>query len=212
MSDNTQRENRATDHEDKVRLVGREMLYKGFVRLEKLIFEQRMPDGSLVTVDREVHDHGNAAGILLHNAKNDTVVMVRQFRPGAFANGDQAFMLEIPAGLVDEGEIPAQAVLREAMEETGYAITSARHLFDIYPSPGALTERLSLFAASVEAADKVGDGGGLAGEAEDIELVTLGLDDAYRMIESGEITDAKTVLALQWAMINRAKLSAGNLG
>ncbi|TCR04482.1 NUDIX domain-containing protein [Neorhizobium sp. JUb45] len=197
---------------ERVRLIGRETLYKGFVSLEKLTFEQHMRDGSLVTVHREVHDHGSAAAILLHDAKDDTVVLVRQFRAGAFVNGDAAFMLELPAGLIDEGENPAEAVVREAMEETGFKIDEVHHICEMYPTPGALTEKLSLFAASIDATHKLGQGGGLAGEGEDIEVVTLGLDEAYRMISTGEITDAKTIVALQWAMINRAALSSGNLG
>lgn len=201
-----------TSETERVRLIGRETLYKGFVHLEKLTFEQRMSDGKLVTVHREVHDHGSAAAILLHNPGDDTVVLVRQFRAAAFSNGDPGFMLELPAGLVDEGESPAEAVIREAMEETGFRIEEAHHICEMYPSPGAVTEKLSLFAASVDATKQVGQGGGLAGEGEDIEIVTLGLDDAYRMIASGEITDAKTVVALQWAIINRAKLTSGNLG
>lgn len=191
----------------RVRLTSRRMLWKGFATLEILTFEQRMSDGSIVTIEREVHDHGSAAAILLHDATDDTVVLVRQFRAGAFANGDPAFMLEIPAGLVDEGEIPAEAVVREAMEETGFAIEKARYICDVHASPGALTEKLSLFVASVSSANRTGLGGGLAGEAEDIEVVTLGLDEAYLMIAKGEITDAKTIIALQWAMLHRAELS-----
>lgn len=196
-----------TSETERVRLISRRTLWKGFVTLEMLTFEQRMPDGSLVTVDREVHDHGCAAGILLHDAADDSIVLVRQFRPGAFANGDPAYMLEIPAGLIDEGEIPAESVVREAMEETGFRIEKARYICDIYASPGALTEKLSLFVAAVDADKRTGLGGGLAGEAEDIEIVTLGLDEAYRMIATGEITDAKTIIALQWAMLHRSELT-----
>lgn len=201
-----------TSETERVRLVGRQTLYKGFVSLEKLTFEQRMPDGSLVTIDREVHDHGSAAAILLYDREEETVLFVRQFRPGAFANGDEAFMLEIPAGLIDEGEEAAEAIVRETLEETGFQIDAAHYLFQMYASPGALTEKVAIFAAIITADKKVGSGGGLAGEGEDIELVTLGLDEAYGMIATGGISDAKTVAALQWAMINRAKLSSGNLG
>lgn len=201
-----------TSETERVRLIGRETLYKGFVHLERLTFEQRMLDGRLVTVHRELHDHGSAAAILLHNSEDDTVALVRQFRPGAFSNGDPAFMLELPAGLVDEGESPAEAVMREAMEETGFSIEDAHHICEIYPTPGALTEKLSLFVAAIDPEKRTGLGGGMAGEGEDIEIVTLGLDEAYRMISTGEITDAKTIIALQWAMINRSKLSSGNLG
>lgn len=207
MSNNIPREQQGNDAL-RVTLIARETLWKGFVQLEKLTFEQRMPDGSLVTIHREVHDHGNAAAILLHDPHEDTVVLVRQFRTGAFVNGDNAFMLELPAGLVDDGESAAVAVVREAMEETGFSIDQVHHICDTYPSPGALTEKLSLFAASIHADKKVGLGGGLVGEGEDIEIVTFGLEEAYRMIATGGITDTKTIIALQWAMLNRETLSS----
>ncbi|AYD00445.1 NUDIX hydrolase [Neorhizobium sp. NCHU2750] len=197
-----------TSETERVRLVSRRTLWKGFVHLEMMTFEQRLRDGSVVTVDREVHDHGSAAAILLHDAADDTVVLVRQFRFGAFANGDPAYMLEIPAGLVDHGEEPADAVVRETMEETGFSIEKARYICEVHASPGALTEKLSLFVATIDAGKKVGLGGGLEGEAEDIEIVTIGLDAAYLLIGTGEITDAKTIIALQWAMLHRAELAA----
>ncbi|MGE7369914.1 NUDIX domain-containing protein [Neorhizobium sp. NPDC001467] len=195
-----------TAETERVRLVGRRNLWKGFVQLDMLTFEQRMPNGDVVTIDREVHDHGNAAAILLLDVKEDRVVLVRQFRPGAFVNGDPAFMLELPAGIIDDGEISSEAVVREAMEETGFRIEQPHYICEVHASPGALTERLSLFAAAIRTDDRVGLGGGLAGEGEDIEVVTLGLDEAYGMITTGGITDAKTIIALQWAKLNRGVL------
>lgn len=195
-----------TSETERVRLVSRATLWKGFVHLEMLTLEQHMPNGDVVNVRRELHDHGKAAAILLHDPVDDTVVFVRQFRPGAFANGDQAFMLEVPAGLIDDDELAADAITREAMKETGFAIDEVRYLFDMYASPGALTERVSLFVASVSAENRTGAGGGLAEEGEDIEVVSIGLDDAYGMIRTGEINDAKTIVLLQWAMLNRASL------
>jgi nudix-type nucleoside diphosphatase (YffH/AdpP family) len=197
-----------TSEAERVRLIDRRTVWKGFVQLDVLNFEQRMPDGQMVAIEREVHHHGNAAAILLHDPLHDTVVLVRQFRAGAFVNGDPAFMLELPAGLVDEGEIAADAVVREAMEETGFSVGTPHHICEVHASPGALTERLSLFAASIQAGDREGAGGGLAGEGEDIEVVTLGLDEAFAMIATGAITDAKTIIALQWAKLNRGLLSA----
>lgn len=195
-----------TSEAERVRLISRARLWKGFVHLQKLVFEQRMPDGSMVTLDREVHDHGTAAAILLHDPKEGTVVLVRQFRPGAFVNGDPAFMLEIPAGLIDEDELPADAVIREAMEETGFEIDEARYLFDMYASPGTLTEKVSLFFGRIDLDIKAGEGGGLDSEGEDLEVIALSLDDAFAMISTGEITDAKTIILLQWAMLNRQTL------
>ncbi|MFK3688758.1 NUDIX domain-containing protein [Agrobacterium tumefaciens] len=191
---------------DRIRLVEKETVWKGFVHLQKLVFDQRMPDGKTIRIMREVHDHGIAAAILLYDQKRDSVVMVRQFRPAAFVNGDPNFMIEVPAGLLD-GDDAADAIRREAMEESGYAVEKVEYLFDMYASPGTLTEKVSLFVARIDLDMQAGNGGGLEDEGEDIEVLTYGLDEAFGMIASGEITDSKTIILLQWAMLNRPALS-----
>ncbi len=191
---------------DRIRLVEKETVWKGFVHLQKLVFDQRMPDGKTIRIVREVHDHGIAAAILLYDQKRDSVVMVRQFRPAAFVNGDPNFMIEVPAGLLD-GDDGADAIRREAMEESGYAVEKVEYLFDMYASPGTLTEKVSLFVARIDLDMQAGSGGGLEDEGEDIEVLTYGLDEAFGMIASGEITDSKTIILLQWAMLNRPALS-----
>jgi len=191
---------------DRIRLVEKETVWKGFVHLQKLVYDQRMPDGKTIRIMREVHDHGIAAAILLYDQKRDSVVMVRQFRPAAFVNGDPNFMIEVPAGLLD-GDDAADAIRREAMEESGYAVEKVEYLFDMYASPGTLTEKVSLFVARIDLDMQAGSGGGLEDEGEDIEVLTYGLDEAFGMIASGEITDSKTIILLQWAMLNRPALS-----
>ncbi len=191
--------------EDRVRLVEKETVWKGFVHMQKLIFDQRMPDGKVIRITREVHDHGTAAAILLYDPSRDSVVMVRQFRPGAFVNGDPAFMIEVPAGLLDDDDA-AEAVRREAMEESGYAVEKVQYLFDMYASPGTLTEKVSLFVARIDLDVRAGEGGGLDEEGEDLEILTYTLDEAFSMIAAGEITDSKTIILLQWAMLNRQQL------
>lgn len=191
--------------EDRVRLVEKTTVWKRFVHLQTLVFDQRMPDGRIIRIDREVHDHGKAAAILLYDSVRDSVVMVRQFRPAAFVNGDPSFMIEVPAGLLDDDDA-AEAVRREALEESGYAVEKVQYLFDMYASPGTLTEKVSLFFAHVDLDMKAGEGGGLDHEGEDIEILTYTLDDAFAMIASGEITDSKTIILLQWAMLNRQTL------
>lgn len=190
----------------RISLIDRQTVWKGFVHLEKLVFDQRMSDGRLVRIDREVHDHGSAAAILLYDPARDSVVLVRQFRPGAYVNGDPAFMLEVPAGLLDDDDAP-DAIRREAMEETGYQVEQVRFLFDMYASPGTLAEKVSLFFALAHAENRQGAGGGLETEGEDIEVIDVPLTDAFGMIASGEITDAKTIILLQWAMLNRATIA-----
>ncbi|WP_320196607.1 NUDIX domain-containing protein [Agrobacterium rosae] len=190
---------------DRVKLVSKETVWKRFVHLQTLVFDQKMPDGRVIRIDREVHDHGSAAAILLFDPNKNAVVLVRQFRPAAFVNGDPSFMLEVPAGLIDDDQ-PDEAIRREAMEETGYAVNDVQYLFQTYASPGTLTEKVGLFYARVDLDEKAGLGGGLATEGEDIEVLSIPLDQAFGMISTGEITDAKTIILLQWAMLNRAQL------
>lgn len=192
------------DRTSPIRIVEQTTVWKRFIHLRTIVLEQTRSDGRVEFLNREVHDHGAAAAILLVDPGRHSVVLVRQFRPGAFFGGHKdGFLLEIPAGLLD-GDSPEAAVSREVMEETGYAISDARYLFDSYSSPGTLTERVSCFAARVDTTKRVGRGGGVDGEGEDIEIVEMPIDDAYGLIATGGIVDAKTIMLLQWLMLNRA--------
>ncbi|MCP8895672.1 NUDIX domain-containing protein [Shinella daejeonensis] len=189
-----------------IRILDRKTVWKRFIHLQTLVLEQRRADGRIERLDREVHDHGHAAAVLLVDPARRSVVLVRQFRPGAFLGGHpDGYLLEVPAGLLD-GDSPEAAVSREAMEETGYAVSGVRFLFDTYVSPGTLTERVSCFVATVDAGRPDGAGGGVEGEGEDIEIVEMPVDEACALIASGGIVDAKTILLLQWLMLERAGL------
>ena len=183
-----------------IRVLGRETLSKRFVNLEKVTIEHATRSGGRIVVEREIHDHGNAAAILLHDPVRKVVVLVRQVRAPVFLNGGEGWMIEVPAGLLD-GDHPAEAIAREAMEETGYRVENAEYLFDAYMSPGTLTERVSFFAAEIDLGKRVGAGGGLAEEGEDIEVLDLPLSKAFDMIATGEICDGKTIMLLQWARL-----------
>lgn len=182
----------------RITVLDRQTLSKRFVNLEKVTIEHATRSGGRIIVEREIHDHGNAAAILLYDPARKSVVLVRQLRVPVYLNGGEGWMIEIPAGLLD-GDHPAEAIAREAMEETGYLVDNAEHLFDAYMSPGSLTERVALFVAEVDLSKKVGEGGGLAHEGEDIEVLELTLDAAFAMIATGEICDGKTIMMLQWA-------------
>ncbi|MCA1489997.1 NUDIX domain-containing protein [Ensifer sp. NBAIM29] len=195
------------EHSDsRVRIIDRRPLWNGFISLEQVTLEQQMSDGTTARLVREVHDHGRAATILLFDPERQVVVLVRQLRIPVFIQGESAYLIETPAGLLD-GEEPEVAICREAMEETGYCIESAMHLFDAYMSPGSITERTSFFLGRIDTSRKVAAGGGLAHEGEDIEVLEVPFEEAVRMIGSGEICDAKTIMLLQWAMLNGAALS-----
>jgi len=164
-------------------------------------------DGTQQTVTREVYDHGSAAAVLMYAPSAGTVILTRQFRLPPHLNGDPAWLIEAPAGLLD-GEAPAIAARREAVEETGFEPQQLQFLFNAYMSPGSVTEKCACFLAEYTPGKQVSAGGGLAQEGEDIEVFELGLDAALAMIGSGQICDAKTILMLQALAMRLAKAVA----
>lgn len=165
-------------------------------RLDNYQITHSRRDGTLQTVQREVYDHGSAAAVLLYAQTSGTIILTRQFRLPPHLNGDPAWMIEAPAGLLD-GEAPAIAAHREAVEETGYEPADLEFLFEVYTSCGSLTEKCACFLGRYTPGQKVSEGGGLASEGEDIEVFELPFEEAMAMIADGRIVDAKTVLLLQ---------------
>ena len=182
--------------------------YKGWNDLYRLVIDYTGSNGKTVRINREVADHGAAASILLYDPAGDRVVLVRQFRTATFYLGREAFLLEAAAGLLD-GDDPEEGVRREALEETGYRVGKVFPLFPMFGSPGMLAEEVHLFAGLIDTSVRETTGGGLADEHEDIEVVEMPLDEAFGLIGAGKIPDAKTIILLQWAVMNRTMLQAG---
>jgi ADP-ribose pyrophosphatase len=191
----------------KVEIVGEKTLADEWTRLSMFDVDYTDSEGETHRLKREIYHRTPAATILLYDPVKETVVLVRQFRLPAYLEGYAAWMAETPAGLLD-GEHPEEAIRREVIEETGYRVQGVRPLFKLLMSPGAVTEVVHFFAATVDTSDRVALGGGLADEHEDIEVMVLPLTDAMAMIERGEIFDGKTIILLQWAMLNRHLLAA----
>jgi nudix-type nucleoside diphosphatase (YffH/AdpP family) len=140
----------------------------------------------------------------LYNSNKKTVVLTRQFRLPTYLNGNTSGMvIEACAGLLDT-ENPEECIIRETEEETGYRLSSVKKVFQSYMSPGSVTEILHFFIGEYQSEMKVSEGGGLAEEHENIEVLEYSFDEAYQMIASGEINDAKTIMLLQYAKINLA--------
>jgi nudix-type nucleoside diphosphatase (YffH/AdpP family) len=119
-----------------------------------------------------------------------------------YVNGHPDGMLvEAAAGLLDADD-PATAIRREAAEELGVEVGELEHVFDVWMSPGSVTERLHFYAAPYTPASRTGEGGGLADDGEDIEVLELGFDEALEAIGSGAVADAKTIMLLQWAALS----------
>ncbi|MGV1871597.1 MULTISPECIES: NUDIX domain-containing protein [Agrobacterium] len=191
------------------RLVSERILADDWGRLTKYEFDLRLRDGTWQRQQRETYDRGNGATCLLYNKDKGTVLLTRQFRLPAFVNGALEFLIETPAGLL-EGAEPATRMQDELIEETGYDVSALTHLFDIYMSPGSVTEYLAFFEGEYSDKDKVGEGGGSADEGEDIDVLQIPLTEAINMIENGDIRDAKTIILLQHLTIRllRKKVSS----
>ena len=192
---------------ERAKIVSDTTLSTGWTRLSSVELDYRDRKGETHRLKREIFHRTPAACILLYDARRDIVVLAKQFRLPAYLTGDPAWMIEVPAGLLD-GDEPEEAIRREAMEESGYRVRDVRFLFKALTSPGSVTEVVHFFYAPIDLSDRINEGGGLAEEHEDIEVMEVPLDEAVAMIGNGEIIDAKTIIMLQWAVINRASLLA----
>jgi nudix-type nucleoside diphosphatase (YffH/AdpP family) len=186
---------------DRVRVKKVETLSDRHYRLNEVEFDYRRGNGEWQTQKREVFDRGHAAALLPYNVANRTVVLARQFRLPAYLAGHDDLMIEAAAGMLDD-ETPEKRILAEAEEELGYRLHDVRKVFEAFMSPGSVTEKLHFFVAEYEATMRIGDGGGLAEEGEDIEVLELPIDTALAMISDGRIADAKTIMLLQYAALN----------
>ncbi|MER5989198.1 NUDIX domain-containing protein [Streptomyces sp. NPDC001787] len=185
-----------------VRILDVEVLSCDWYVLRRSTFDYQHSDGHWSREQRETYDRGDGATILLYDADRRTVLLTRQFRLPAYVNGHpDGMLLETAAGLLD-GDSPEEAIRREAAEETGHTVGAAERVFDVYMSPGSVTERLHFFAAPYTPATATGGGGGIAAEGEDISTVELPFDRALAMIRDGSIADAKTIMLLQWAALD----------
>jgi nudix-type nucleoside diphosphatase (YffH/AdpP family) len=188
---------------NKIRNIDKKVLSDNWYTLNKYSYDYQKPTGEWERQEREAYDRGNGSTILLYNAAKQSVILTRQFRLPTFVNGNPDGMLvEACAGLLEEHNAE-DCIKKEAEEETGYKIDKVEKIFEAYMSPGSVTEILYFFVAEYSDAMKVSEGGGLEHEQEDIEVLELSFDDAFAMIASGEIKDAKTIMLLQYAKINQ---------
>lgn len=170
-----------------------EPLSHRWAKLDRYTLRYQRSDGREDVLVREVHDHGHGATVLPYDAKRGTVLLVKQFRLPAFLHDQDGFIIETCAGLLD-GDDPAHCVRREAEEELGFRLGNLRFMTTVYMTPGAVTERLSLFIADYDHDARIGAGGGEAHEGEDIEVLEMPFDAMRRMVQDGRIVDAKTVM------------------
>jgi GDP-mannose pyrophosphatase NudK len=188
---------------DRVKIQKIEVLSNNWYTLRKVIFEYQKNDGTWETQAREAYDRGNGATILLYNRAQKTVILTRQFRMPTYVNGNETgMMIETCAGILEKDNAE-DCIRRETEEETGYKVTDVRKVFELYMSPGSVTEIVSFFVGEYSSDMKVNEGGGIAEEQENIEVLELPFKKALNMVKTGEIKDGKTVILLQYAQLNK---------
>jgi GDP-mannose pyrophosphatase NudK len=182
---------------DNVKILNTEILSDNWYVLKKVTYEYSKKDGSKYVQRREAYDRGNGAVILLYNREFKTVILTKQFRLPSFINGNEDGMLiEACAGLLDKDN-PEDCIKREAEEETGYRVTDVKKVYEAYMSPGSVTEILYFFIAEYSKDMKVTEGGGVESEEENIEVLEIKFEEVMKMMETGEIKDAKTIMLVQ---------------
>lgn len=178
-----------------ITLIKDKILSDNYFILHNITYDLTRSDGEVVRHKREVYDRGNGATILLYNRERQTVVLTRQFRVATWVNGNpDGMLIESCAGLLDADE-PEACARKEAIEETGYKVGAVEKLFELYMSPGGVTELIHFFIAEYDDSHLAWQGGGV--EDEDIDVLEMPFTDALAKVASGEIRDGKTVILLQ---------------
>ena len=188
----------------KIKNISHHILSKAWATLYRIDYDYQFKNGDTKQLKRECYNRGNGAAVLLYNNEKSTVILTKQFRMPIYENDKKEGMsIEVCAGAIDKNESPEATILREIEEEVGYKINDATCVLEAYMSPGAMTEKLYLFVAECKADMKISEGGGLDSEDEEIDVLEIPFKEAIDMIKRNDIIDAKTIMLLQYAQINK---------
>lgn len=191
-----------------IEILNRETLYQGFFTMQKIQFRHKLFAGGWSdVVTRELLIKGAAAAVVAYDPARDSVILVEQVRIGAYDPSLQSspWLLELIAGMIEEGETPEQVALRESMEEAGVTIENMQHMLSVWDSPGGVLERIHLFVGQVDSTQAKGIHG-LASEHEDIRVKVVSRDLAYQWLCEGRIDNSIAVMGLQWLQLNYQRL------
>jgi ADP-ribose pyrophosphatase len=191
---------------DDVEILRRDTVYRGYLSVEKWQVRHRsFAGGWSAPVQREVVERGQAVGVLPYDPARDEVLLIEQFRPGAYGAGMNPWLIEVIAGIIEPDEALDDVVRREALEEAGCRVTELMPMMRCLVSPGILTESVALYCGRTETA---GLGGihGLAAEGEDIRAFVMALDAAVALVNEGKVTNIAAAVSVQWLALNRERV------
>lgn len=195
-----------------VEVISQKTLYRGFFKMTEYQFQHRLFRGGWSeTIKREVFERGHAGVLLPYDPVRDEIVLIEQIRIPAFETSHTPWLLEVIAGMIEEGEDAEQVVRREAVEEAGIEVKRCQPALSYLSSPGGTTERMHIFVGEVDATTASGVHG-LEGEHEDIRVLVVSREQAYQWVEEGIIDNAASVIAIQWLALHHEKLRKKWLG
>jgi nudix-type nucleoside diphosphatase (YffH/AdpP family) len=187
-------------------ILSKKRVFDHFFKIDELHLRHTTPNGSISgELTRLIFERGDSVAAVVHNRTTNTVFFSEQFRAPTAEKGP-AWLLEIPAGMIDPGEESAAAIVREVKEELGYLVPKVQAIGSFYVSPGGSSERIFLFYCPVIASDQVSAGGGNAGEGEYIARVELSVQEVFARLDADQFHDAKTLIGLQWLRIQKMEL------
>jgi len=195
-----------------IEILNREPCFKGFFQLDRFSVRHRLFSGNWsAELQREVFLRGHAVAVLPYDPVRDRVALIEQFRIGAAAANRPAWLMEIPAGIVENGESIDEVAKREANEEAGLDLQSLKPIVEFMPSPGGSSEVVHVLVGRIDR-ESVDGIFGLDEEGEDIRTLYPSREEAFELIGQGRVDNSFTIIALQWLMLNCAKLQREWLG
>jgi ADP-ribose pyrophosphatase len=180
-----------------------ELVYDDFLKIYKaqVTYDTFNSDQKIIA-SRLALDKGNAIAVLLYEKDTDNFLFIRQFRYPSARHG-HPWTLELPAGSIDKNETPREAAIREVKEEIGYQVNELEFIVAYFPSPGILSEQISVFYTEVNSIQKTAAGGGAISEKEDIELVKLPRNSIAQKLQERFFNNSISIISLQWYLLNK---------
>ena len=191
---------------DDVQVTHTETAFRGFFKMMRYQLQHKLfAGGWSKSIQREMFERGHAVALLPYDPVTDEFVLIQQFRLGAMATCDNPWLVEVIAGMIDEGYSAEDVCHKEAMEEAGISLTHLQRVTSYLSSPGGTTERIDIFVARTDS--RVADGvHGCIDEAEDIKVLRVKREDARQWLNNGIMNNAAGIIALQHFFLNEAKL------
>ncbi|WP_271856165.1 NUDIX domain-containing protein [Patiriisocius marinus] len=186
------------------RIIKEELVFDDYFKIKKATIEHELFNSKTIEVNRMCFERGDSVAILIYEKETDTLLFTNQFRYPTIKDKD-GWILELTAGTIENGEDPVERVKKEVEEEIGYDITKISFINSFFVSPGGTSERILLYYSEVNSADKIFKGGGMKYEKEDIQLVKLKTKEVINHLKNNQFRDAKTIIGLQWFLINNIK-------